>query len=79
MSIVRLDECERNRRFMPSEARQKNFDKIKNKGPKIHSFALKLYTGASKFGGQGAPGPRAPPGSASGLSYLAYLAENAAR
>ena len=30
------------------------FEKIYNKGPKIHSLALKLYTGASKSRGQGA-------------------------
>ena len=29
------------------------FEKIKNKGPKIHCLALKLYTGASKSRGQG--------------------------
>ena len=27
----------------------KCFEKITNKGPKIHYFALKLYTGASKL------------------------------
>ena len=47
-----------------SEARN-FFEKYKKKGPKIHCFALKLYTGppncitgASKSGGQG--GVRAP-------------------
>ena len=48
--------------------------KKKKKGPKIHCLALKLYTGprncitgASKSGGRGGPGSRAPPppGSAS--------------
>ena len=43
MNRVRLEECERNTRFMPSETRLKIFGK--NKGPKIHCFALKLYTG----------------------------------
>ena len=30
----------------------KFFEKIYNKGPKIHCLALKLYTGASKSRGQ---------------------------
>ena len=38
------------------------FEKIYNKGPKMHCFALKLYTGASKPRGQGgARAPRSPP------------------
>ena len=59
MSRVRLEQCERNRKFMPSEARLKKFEK--NIGPKIHSFAFKLYTGASKSGGRGGGPPRPPP------------------
>ena len=60
---------------MPSEARLEIFfEKIQKKGPKIHCWALKLYTGppncitgASKSGGRGGPGPPGPPpGSASG-------------
>ena len=38
MNRVRLGECERN-----------FFEKIKDKGPKIHYFALKLYTRVSKL------------------------------
>ena len=43
-------------------------EKIKKKGPKIHYFVLKLYTRASKLyswasksGGEGGPGPPRPP------------------
>ena len=62
MSRVRLEECGNNIRFMPSEARPKFFlEKYKNKGSKIHCLALKLYTGASKSGGQGGSGPPGPP------------------
>ena len=44
MSRVRVEECERNIIFMPSELRLEIFfqKKQKNKGPEIHYFALKL-------------------------------------
>ena len=42
------------------EIQDKFFEKIYNKDPKIHCFALKLYTGASKSGGRGGLGPRGP-------------------
>ena len=66
--MKRLEECERNIIFMPSEVRLEIFfNKIKNKGPEIHYFALKLYAGASKLcswasksGGWGDMGPQAP-------------------
>ena len=53
MSRARPKEWERRIIFTPSEARLKKFfEKIYNKGPKIHCLALKLYTGASKSRGQ---------------------------
>ena len=63
---------------MLSKARLEIFLKKYKKGPKIHCLALKLYTGppncitgASKSGGQGGTRvPGAPPGSASGYSFL---------
>ena len=62
MSTVRLEECEINIRFMLSEARLKIFlKKYKTKGTKIHCIVLKLYTGASKSGGQGGLGPQGLP------------------
>ena len=55
-----LDECERNVILMLSEVHLNFFfEKIKNKGPKIHCLALKFYTGASKSGSRGA-NPRGP-------------------
>ena len=52
------------------------FLKNKNKGPKIHYFALKLYTGASKtvqlglqIWGSGAPGPPGPPPGSASVAY----------
>ena len=47
MSRVRLEGCERNIMVMLSKARLETF--LKEKGPKINCFALKLYTGASKL------------------------------
>ena len=45
-----LEEYEKNITFMLSEARLEIFFKnINNKGPEIHDFALKLYTGATKL------------------------------
>ena len=70
MSRGRLEECKKYIMFMPSEARLKDFyEKLKNKGPKLHYFALKLFTGASKLyswasksrGQGGGPGPPSPP------------------
>ena len=61
MSRVRIEECDRKIIFMPN----KNFLKKYKKGPKIHCFALKMYTGASKSGGQGGPASPPPPGYAS--------------
>ena len=58
ISRVRLEECERNTRFMPSKARLKIFlKKYKIRALKFIVFALKLYTGASKSGVRGGPGP----------------------
>ena len=56
--------------FMLSEVRLEIFfEKIKNKGPKIHYFALKFTVGPPNLGvgGARAPGPPPHPGSASGL------------
>ena len=84
MSIVSLEECERII-FHAKQSKAENFlEKIKNKGPKIHYFLLKLYTWASKLyswasksGGQGGPGPPPPPGSASALctTYLVRITD----
>ena len=64
MSRVRLEECERNITFMPSSKARNFFEKIK-KGPKIHYFAHKSYTGTSKLYSRapktwGSGGPGAP-------------------
>ena len=62
LSRVRLEECER--KFHAKRSEAENFLKKYNKCSKIHCFALKLYTGASKSGDQGgawAPGPPGPP------------------
>ena len=64
---------------MSNRARLEIFWKNKNKGPKVHYFALKLYTGASKTlhwasksGGQGDPGPQGPLDLLVALKPLSY-------
>ena len=74
MSRVRLEECENNIRFMPSEVRLKNFsEKYKIRALKFIVYLLNCILGPPNLevrGGPRLPGPRGPPGSASANSIL---------
>ena len=72
MSRVRLEECERNIRFMPSEAKLKIFlKKYKIRALKFIALLLNCTLGPPNLGGQGGPRPPGPPpGSASAKTWL---------
>ena len=69
MSRGRLEECERNSRFMLSEARLKIFlKKYKIRALKFIVLLLNCTLGPPNLGVGGGSGPQAPPGSASAHS-----------